>query len=101
MIEKLLEQGWTREVSRCGGCVAAMRGTEIHVQFTRPGVISRRAVREFLQPLIEREGMLSTRVFRDDEVGDRFVRRIGFKPSWSDSYFKYYALTALPFGKEN
>ena len=101
MTEELLAQGWAREVSLCGGCVAAVKGTEIHVEFTRKGVIGRRAVREFLGPLLAREGLLTTRTFLDDQVNDRFVRRIGFKPTWSDSYFRYYAMTALPFGKEH
>lgn len=101
MIERAAENGWEIVTSECGGCVAALLGTEIHVEFTRPRVISRNRVRTFLAPLLAREGFLTTRVTHLDEVSSRFVERLGFQHTWSDIEFKYYILTALPFSKES
>lgn len=101
MIEQAADRGWEIHRSRCGGCTAALRGTEIHVEFARRGVIARRTVREFLGPLIEREGFLTTRVERDDQNSSDFVGRLGFAPMWSDSDYTYYILTELPFSKRS
>ena len=97
-IDDAVAAGWELAVSKCGGCRAALRGTEIHVEFTRPGVINRGRVREFLGPLLERQGYLTTRVPGGDSRA-RFVTRLGFRPTWSDDEFSYYMLTELPFSR--
>lgn len=99
-VGQLIAAGWTRVVSRCGGCVAALSGSEIHVEFNRTGVIKREAVREFLAPLLEPWGFLTTRCFKGDSRTSRFLARLNFKHTWSDDEFDYFILTALPFSKE-
>ena len=101
MIEAAAEHGWELRDSDCGGCTAAVKGTEIHVEFHRQGVVLRDKVRRFLAPLLGREGFLTTRVAVNDRVHDAFVRRLGFSSTWSDGTFQYYILTALPFSKEH
>lgn len=100
LVEQLAENGWSVVTSPCGGCLAARRGVEIHVHFTRTGVITRRKVREFLAPMLDELGFLTTRTPRADERSRRFVTRLGFKHTWSDDNFDYHSLTALPFSKE-
>lgn len=100
MIEQALALGWELAVSKCGGCRAALKGTEIHVEFTRAGVISRGRVREFLEPLLARHGYLTTRVPAGDKVYTRFVTKLGFEPTWSDDEFDYFMLTGLPFSRK-
>lgn len=79
-----------------------VKGTEVHV-CAKPGcrgrTVTRRKIREVLGPVLARLGMLTTRTMKDDPAA--FVRRMGFKKSWSDGVFDYYVLTALPFSKEN
>lgn len=98
-VEQLFSQGWTKAVSSCGGCVAALKGSEIHVEFNRTGVVKRQAVREFLGPLLEPWGYLTTRAFKGDGRTSRFLAGMQFKHTWSDDQFDYYVLTALPFSK--
>lgn len=79
-----------------------VKGTEIHFALLpgcRPAASVRRAVREFLQPLFERNGFLTTRVRLGQGQEKEFVRRIGFKPTWHDDQFQYYLLGALPFAR--
>lgn len=100
LVEQLIARGWTRVVSRCGGCVGAVLGSEIHVEFIRTGVVKRDAVREFLEPLLEPWGFLTTRCFKGDRRTRRFLEKLSFKSTWSDDEFEYFILTALPFSKE-
>lgn len=80
--------------------VAIVKGTEFHFQ-TFPGFRPRRAqMREFLRPLLERHGYLTTRVAHDDLANQRFNRAFGFERTWSDGRFHYFLLDKLPFGKE-
>lgn len=100
MIERAAEHGWEIVTSACGGCTAAVKGTEIHVEFG-PGLrFTRASVREFLAPLLAREGLLTTRTEHEDQRHRLFVIRLGFRKTWSDDQYDYYAMTELPFGKE-
>ena len=99
-VEQLFARGWTKVVSRCGGCTAAILGSEIHVEFNRTGVIRRGATREFLDPLLQTWGYLTSRSFKGDRRTRRFLERLSFKHTWSDDEFDYFILTALPFSKE-
>ncbi len=76
-------------------------GAEIHFELHRPRSIHRHAAREFLRPLLAREGFLTTRVSHGDAPSGRFVRKLGFEFTWSDETYDYFMLTDLPFGKEN
>ncbi len=79
---------------------AVVKGTEIHFaivpQFRRKAVLRRRT-QEFLRPLFERRGFLTTRVPRGSDKNKRFVERVGFKPTWQDETFQYYLLGNLPW----
>lgn len=81
---------------------AIIKGTEIHfaiVPSWRRRVITRRRAKDFLNPLLERRGYLTTRVLLSSEEKKRFVERIGFTPTWSDQYFQYYLLGHSPFAR--
>jgi hypothetical protein len=83
--------------------IGALQGTEIHFA-TNPAwrgrLMSRRAVRRFLAPLLEQHSYLTTRVPHGDSVAPRFIERLGFAQTWRDSGHTYYMLTAVPFSKE-
>lgn len=79
---------------------AAMLGSEIHFALIpgwRPQVSYRGVIREFLAPLLARNGYLTTRVPHVRSAQKRFVQRLGFKPTWSDSEVQYFMLGHEPF----
>lgn len=76
---------------------AALKGTEFHCQLVEGFRMNRADMREFLRPLFERHGFLTTRVAHEDMANQRFNRVFGFEKTWSDETFHYYILTALPF----
>ena len=81
---------------------ALVKGTEIHfgaVPAFRRKLILRRRTQEFLRPMFERRGFLTTRVQLDSHDKKRFVERLGFKPTWADEQFQYYLLGSLPFAR--
>jgi len=75
-----------------------VKGMEVHFALIeRPAGSVRKAVREMLEPVFDRFGMLTTRVPRAMGKTKKFVRRLGFKPTWNDSDFEYYLLSTLPW----
>lgn len=85
-----------------GQLVAAMAhfGTEVHFAISkdyRGKTINRRRTREFLRPLFDEKGFLTTRIQIGDVKPRRFVERIGFKHTWSDAKYDYFILDELPF----
>jgi GNAT superfamily N-acetyltransferase len=98
---------WVFEPCIQGGEIAgvgALRGFEIHFAAApawRGRLISRRTLREFLGPLFNRLGFLTTRVLRGDEGRGRFIERLGFQLTRSDETTHYYMLSAVPFSREN
>lgn len=104
MIERAAAAGWDLVPYRYRGeqaGLAAVKGSEIHFELTRPASIFRHAAREFLGELLKREGFLTTRCEPRDTRARRFIERLGFKATWSDGNYDYFMLTELPFGKEN
>ena len=82
---------------------AILKGNEIHFGIKpeyRKKLIQRKRTREYLRPLLERKSFLTTRVVLKDLVKQKFVERLGFKPTWSDELFQYFILTKLPFERE-
>jgi hypothetical protein len=78
-------------------------GTEVHFEILpeyRHKVIFRDVTREFLKPVFDKQGFLTTKALVDDVVNQRFVRRLGFVETWSDGIYRYYMMTALPFEKK-
>lgn len=96
-------EGWEEHPFEIGGkvvLIAIVKGTEIHCGIHpdfRHRVILRQRTREFLRPLFERHGFLTTRV----RIGDdylRFVQRMGFQHTWSNHEMHHFMLCSLPFG---
>lgn len=81
---------------------ALVKGTEIHFgivpKFRRKAVLRQRT-QEFLRPMFERRGFLTTRVQLGSHDKKQFVERVGFKPTWADTTFQYYLLGSLPFAR--
>lgn len=88
-----------------GELVAAIihMGTEVHFAIAknaRGRTINRRRTREFLKPLFDQKGFLTTRLLHDRDGQRHFIERIGFKKTWSDKDFNYFMLTELPFERK-
>lgn len=102
--ESAVAAGWERIEHRQDGRlagIALVRGTEFHCHLL-PGFKLRRAeMREFLRPLFERHGFLTTRVAHEDLANQRFNRAFGFERTWSDDRFHYFVMSELPFAKGN
>jgi hypothetical protein len=84
-------------------CTALVKGTEIHFAIVaehRLRTVLRMRARDFLEPLLERYGFLTTRVALGRTDEQRFVLRMGFEPTWSDHKFRYYLLAELPFSRK-
>ncbi len=80
------------------------KGTEVHFAISkecRGKTINRQRTREFLRPLFEEEGFLTTKLLPDHKGPQRFIERIGFKKTWSDGRFNYFMLTELPFERKS
>lgn len=80
--------------------VAILRGTEFHCQLLQGFKLRRSEMREFLRPMFDRHGFLTTRVRHEDTANQRFNRAFGFERTWSDDRFHYFILSKLPFGRE-
>jgi hypothetical protein len=79
---------------------ALVRGTEIHFEVIKGPAIFKQTARDFLAPLFDRLGFLTTRAELGDKVSDRFITRMGFERTWDDGKYQHYVMTALPFGQE-
>ena len=80
-----------------------VKGTELHFAVVgnwRPQSSVRGPIRAFLKPLLEKHGYLTTRVFHEKSFQIEFVRRMGFKPTWSDDRFSYFCMFDLPFERK-
>ena len=100
-----LRDAWTLHPYAVDGeirAIAAMSGSEIHFAVApewRRRLILRGRTREFLAPLMERHGFLTTRA---EPAQRKFLERIGFSFTWNDGRWDHYMLCELPFsGKEN
>lgn len=99
---------WARtDVVLRGELVLAIlrRGTEVHCvlspswrQRVLPGKLIGRAVGDLLT---RTGGMLTTRILHASAAPLEFVARLGFKKTWSDETFHYFALTSAPFGRKH
>ena len=102
-----LRSDWTIHPLKITGievAAACMSGSEIHFAIApewRRRVISRLRTREFLAPLFEVHGFLTTRT-APDKMRYHFLERIGFVLTWNDGVNNHYFMHKLPFGlKEN
>ena len=82
---------------------ACMSGSEIHFAIApewRHRVIARLRAREFLAPLFDVHGFLTTRT-EPNKPHHRFLERMGFMRTWNDGIHDHYMMTELPFGERN
>lgn len=80
---------------------ACMSGSEIHFAIApewRHRVISRLRTRQFLEPLFDVHGFLTTRNV-PNKPHHRFLERMGFMRTWNDGVYDHYFMTELPFGE--
>lgn len=72
-------------------------GSEMHIAPMDKGEsLSRRNIHQFIVPMLEEFGYVTTRTLPDDTDYSWLVR-VGFKQTWKDERFVYWALTELPF----
>lgn len=93
-------EGWETIPYLQNGRMTALgiiKGTEFHCQLADTCKFNRRHMGEILQPLLDREGYLTTRVRVDDKENRRFNRLFGFEKTWSDGTFDYFILTNIRF----
>jgi len=79
------------------------KGMELHFALVpgwKPQACYRGVIREFLRPLFDRYGFLTTRVLHERPAQKEFVKRLGFKPTWRGENVDYYMLTRLPFERK-
>ncbi len=94
-------EGWKKEVATRDGqdvAVVVSKGTEIHFVSLGGPAMTRKNTLEFLKPIYDEFGFVTTRVPID--VTDHKLRRVlGFKQTWADAQFSYWCMTELPFQK--
>ena len=72
-------------------------GPEIHILPTvEKKAISRRNIAEFIKPLLDEFGFVTTRVPLS-ETNHRLRVCLGFQRTWSDANYSYWALTKIPY----
>jgi len=82
-----------------GGAVM-VRGNEVHVAVVKSAEgkwLSRKLIRQILGRLISEYGMAVTTVMKDNERGQRFVERLGFKKTKEERGTIGYELHELLF----
>lgn len=83
---------------------AILKGPEIHFAVGpcwNPRLCQRGALQEFLRPLFDRHGFLTTRIEFSRTAQKAFIRRLGFEKTWSDENFEYYMLGSVPFERKS
>lgn len=94
--------GWDVRYAKRAGVVVGLvmtKGCEVHIHSMRPReALSRKNIRDFLGPLLERHGYVTTRVPRN-VIDHRLREHLGFVQTWADDRFTYWALTELPYSK--
>ena len=64
-----------------------------------PAAMSRRNTLQFIRPILDEHGFVTTRVPRS-ETDHKLRTRLGFTETWADDNFTYFALTELPFERK-
>ena len=93
--------GWKIEPVEIDGklAFAAMaKGTEFHFTSFGSAPISRRMISEFVQPIIDEHGFVTTTTPKDDDRQGRFNRLIGFSVESEDEFFVHYRAERLRLG---
>lgn len=94
--------GWTIQTAQRAGVDVAFVitcGPEIHfVAIDERRAMSRRNILQFVEPLLDQFGYCTTRV-AVTETDHKLREALGFKRSWNDEHYSYWALTELPYQK--
>lgn len=104
-VEKTLD-GWKSVEGFLHGVHVAnarIKGNEIHLAIGekyRRRTFSRKCMREFIKPMLDELGYLTTRVLIGHDEQERFVERVGFEKTWTDGRFNYYLLSNLPYERK-
>jgi hypothetical protein len=96
---------WTLEVAQHRGedvAIIATKGCEIHfvaLDEAAHRTVTRKNLRRFLAPLIERYGYATTRV--PVAVTDHRLReKLGFVELWRDETFAYFVVADMPYSRK-
>ena len=95
--------GWkVQYAQRDGECagIVMVRGPEVHIHPMRPQALSRKNIRETLAPILAEHGYVTTRVPLD-VIDHRLREHLGFRLTWADDRFTYWALTELPYSRKD
>ena len=92
--------GWTIKIAQRNGLDVGFvltNGSEMHIApMDRGESLSRRNIHKFIVPMLEEFGYVTTRT-PPDGIDYSWLTRVGFKQTWSDARFVYWALTELPY----
>ena len=95
--------GWcVATAQRAGEDVAFVitKGSEIHMlSIVGKRAMSRRNIAQFLHPIVREHGYATTRVPLA-ETDHRLRLALGFRQTWADENYTYWALTALPYERQ-
>ncbi len=91
--------GWNIEVHRVEGEVVGAvltKGCELHfTTFGKKWSLTRKDIRDYLVPIIEKYGCVKTKTPKEDERQKRFNTILGFVTDGEDKYFTHYRLDKL------
>lgn len=91
---------WTIDQVEIDGRLAFVtltKGPRFHFQSMDTGrIITRRMIRDFLQPIIDRYGYAETSTPLDDERQHRFNLAFGFRVTGEDEYDRHYRIERIP-----
>jgi len=103
----LLDSDWVYFEHEEGGqvaAIAAVNGFEIHFAVNpswRGRLLFRERIRNFMRPLFEDRGFLTTRIVCDEDKlkNARFVERLGFKHTHTENGVAHFMLSELPYSR--
>lgn len=76
--------------------VAFVKGPEFHyASLNQDKPLTRKAIKEFLDSIIKKEGFAFTRTAKDDLRQQRFNELIGFKKVGEDEFFIHYKIESF------
>lgn len=92
------EQGWT--FIDANGAIVLLKGNEVHVGVppsVRGRWFSRADFKALFGSLLQVYGLVKTTVRNSNAAGHKFVRRLGFRESYSDDQATSYVLTEVKY----
>lgn len=94
--------GWDVSIAQRNGkdvAIVIVKNCEIHfVSLDERKAMSRKNTLEFITPIFEKYGYVTTRV-PSHTTDHRLREHLGFTETWRDDNYIYFVLTELPFTK--